>query len=115
MVNLNVPKVANINGLLLLLTIDSEYSLLPELYDIFGKEKLVEFLDVFGGTTISVPSRDKLIKYIDMIEVYSMIEKNPNIDRYELGREFDVSVDTIVRWNEKVKSLLSKTSLNLRK
>ena len=38
----------------------SHTSVLPELYEVFGTETLLEFLDIFGGVTVEVPSREIL-------------------------------------------------------
>lgn len=38
----------------------SRGTILPELYEIFGKDKLLQFLDIFSGTTINIPSRKVL-------------------------------------------------------
>jgi len=49
--------------------------LLPELYDIFGKEKLLQFLDIFAGTTVKVPTKRVLEDAIRDTYIYLGMEK----------------------------------------
>lgn len=50
-------------------------TLLPELYDIFGKENLLKFLDTFAGTTVEVPTKKVLEDAIRDTYVYLTLEK----------------------------------------
>ena len=50
-------------------------TLLPEIYDIFGKDKLLKFLDIFSGATIRVPPRKVLEDSIRDTYVYLTMEK----------------------------------------
>lgn len=49
-------------------------TLLPEIYDIFGKEKLLKFLDIFAGTTVQVPTKKVLEDAIRDTYIYLGIE-----------------------------------------
>ena len=51
-----------------------KHTLLPELYDIFGKDKLLKFLDIFAGTTIEVPSKKVLESAIRDTYIYLSLE-----------------------------------------
>lgn len=53
-------SVAHIDALQVSLLRAGKHTLLPELYDIFGKERLLKFLDTFAGTTVQVPSKKVL-------------------------------------------------------
>lgn len=50
-------------------------TLLPELYDIFGKECLLKFLDTFAGTTIQVPTKTVLEDAIRDTYIYLTMRK----------------------------------------
>jgi len=51
-------------------------TLLPELYDIFGKECLLKFLDTFAGTTIQVPTKKVLEDAIRDTYIYLTLTKD---------------------------------------
>lgn len=53
----------------------SRDSILPELYDIFGKERLLKFLDIFAGTTVKVPTKKVLEDAIRDTFIYLSLEK----------------------------------------
>jgi hypothetical protein len=59
-----------IDVLLLVLLHSDEYSLLPDLYEIFGEESLLKFLDIFAGSTITVPSQDQLATAARNVDIY---------------------------------------------
>jgi hypothetical protein len=50
-------------------------SILPELYEVFGQEKLLKFLDIFSGTTVEVPSRALLEHAVRDTYIYVSIRK----------------------------------------
>jgi len=50
-------------------------TLLPEIYDIFGREKLLKFLDIFAGTTVVVPTKKVLEDSIRDTYIYLGMEK----------------------------------------
>lgn len=87
-----------LNTLLLVLLADEEYSLLPELYQIFGEETLLEFLDVFGGVELKVPRRNHLLRSIRDVAIYHRLEKSnkPTVVN-ELASEYDISPETVKR------------------
>jgi hypothetical protein len=53
----------------------SRDSILPELYDIFGRESLLKFLDIFAGTTVKVPTKKVLEDSIRDTFIYLSLEK----------------------------------------
>jgi hypothetical protein len=92
--------VDHIDALQIALLRAGSTSLLPELYEIFGTENLLKFLDVFAGTTIVVPSAMVLEDSIRDTFIYLIVDnaqKNPKIDveatvkdladRYRIGIE----------------------------
>ena len=71
---------------------DSRETLLPELYDIFGKEVLIKFLDIFGGRTVKVPAREYLRRAARDVDIYIMLfYDEASVDtaarRYDLSQE----------------------------
>jgi Mor family transcriptional regulator len=45
-------------------------TLIPELYEVFGPEQLMRFLDLFAGTRFEVPSRDVILQALRDADVY---------------------------------------------
>lgn len=48
----------------------NRHSVLPEILEVFGTELTIKFLDIFGGTTVKVPSRDSLHSCVRDVNVY---------------------------------------------
>ncbi len=65
----------HIDALQVALVRASRDSILPELYDIFGKESLLKFLDIFAGTTVKVPTKKVLEDAIRDTYIYLSLEK----------------------------------------
>ena len=84
------------DGLYLALLRLQEHSLLPELYAIFG-DKVIEFLDIFAGQTIEVPSLDKLERAVRDVQVYNRLQRTPNRDATlsDLCTEYDLTEQQI--------------------
>jgi len=79
--------------LLFALIIDNKYTLLPEIYKVFGKKYLLKFLDVFGGSTISVPSHEDLLYTVKNVQIY--LDAKFRVDGYptfsEIAKKYGIS------------------------
>ena len=76
-------------------------TLLPEIYEIFGKEATIKFLDIFAGTTVKVPTKKVLENAIRDTFIYLALQKSDKsngkikrrdvvddlADRYSIERE----------------------------
>lgn len=60
-----------------LLLTSGKYSFLPELYEIFGKDSTIKFLELFAGMTVEVPSVKRLSSLARDTKVYTRV-KNAN-------------------------------------
>ncbi len=58
-----------------LLVSSGKYTFLPELYDIFGKEATIKFLQIFAGCTFKVPSVKKLRLLARDTTIYVRLER----------------------------------------
>ncbi len=87
-----------------------QYSYLPELLDIFGEDKLLQFLDVFSGCKVEVPSRDKLNRSMREIEIYNRMESKNKPTYAKIAQEYKVSEEYIRVVHNKVKSMLLNTN-----
>jgi len=67
----------HIDLLKLMLLYNNEMSLLPELYEIFGKECLLKFLDLFSGTTVKVPSALEIQHSLRDVSIFLSLHKCP--------------------------------------
>lgn len=95
---------------MVLLNTDS-YSLLPELYDVFGEDNLIKFLDVFAGNTITVPGKKKFASAVQKIEIYSRLEVKKNKPTIkELADEYEVSEKYISNSYLEIKTLVENTN-----
>jgi hypothetical protein len=106
------PSAAkHIDALQMALTRTGRDTLLPELYEIFGKEATIKFLDIFAGTTVKVPSKQVIENAIRDTFIYLTLKKakrsynikpadvvNDLADRYSIERE---TVNLIYREMEK--------------
>lgn len=74
----------------------AQYTLLPELLEIFGQENLLKFLDVFGGMTISVPDRSILMHSVRDTHIYQSISQNDNPDvTHRLALQYDIRPELV--------------------
>lgn len=48
-------------------------TLIPELYEVFGSEQLMLFLDLFAGTRVEVPSRDLILTALRDADIYATL------------------------------------------
>jgi hypothetical protein len=48
-------------------------TLIPELYEVFGNQHLMVFLDLFAGTRFDVPSRDLILTAVRDADVYTAL------------------------------------------
>lgn len=71
----------------------AERTLLPELCDLFG-DKIIEFLNVFGGRTFTVPDRSVINKAIQLVDIYNKMKADPD-SRRELAKTYDILVTTV--------------------
>jgi hypothetical protein len=57
-----------------------------ELYDIFGKEHFIKFLDLFSGTTVEVPSRSTLEQGMQDVLIYLTLSRTEPAVRPKMTR-----------------------------
>jgi hypothetical protein len=48
-------------------------TVIPELYEVFGPEQLMRFLDLFAGTRVEVPSRDVILQALRDADIYARL------------------------------------------
>jgi hypothetical protein len=60
---------------------------LPEFLDIFGRDTLLKFLDIFAGTTVKVPSRKCIENAIRDVSIFVRLERTPSGSKARLVRD----------------------------
>lgn len=78
----------------LLTLLYDEFSFIPEIYDIFGKEGLLKFISVFSGESFDVPTRETLEYLARGVRIYVETERVKETSQYreqlyrDISREF---------------------------
>jgi hypothetical protein len=85
-----------------LLVSAGRYTFLPEIYDVFGKEQTVKFLELFAGVTIKIPDTNVLQRYAEDISIYYRIEKAATTEKKrlivdQLGIDLDLDRGQVLR------------------
>lgn len=108
----NVPEKA-VDVLLSRMILKDRYSLIPELRKRLGRKLFVEFLELFGGTTFTVPSPSDLRRLVRESLIYSEVESIAGKEKLKPGslalvaKRFGANTTEISRiWN-KVRSELA--------
>lgn len=74
----------------------AQYTILPELLEIFGQDDLLKFLDIFGGMTIRVPDRALLQQALRDTDIYHRISKRDDPSMTEtLAVRYSISTDLV--------------------
>jgi hypothetical protein len=63
-----------------------KYTMLPEIFEIFGPEKAWKFLTVFGGRTIKVPSEKSVQESISHLLIWSELSNTHDSQREAIKR-----------------------------
>lgn len=81
----------------MMLVVAGQYTLLPEIYEVFGQESLIRFLEIFGGTTIVVPPREAIYETARAIDIFTRVyntgHRSTTITR--LAEEYDISEEMV--------------------
>jgi hypothetical protein len=91
-----------------------QYTLLPELLDVVGEEKMAELLKLFAGNTIQFPSVDELSKYAKEVNIYFRLQTIHNEHRRsnavkELAGEYMIDESTVRRIYHKLAGIVSES------
>lgn len=93
---------------LVLLSI-ADKSILPEIYEIFGKDSMIKFLDIFSGTTIKVPSRHIIEKAIQQVDIYiQLTDKHTSQVAEHLAEQYGLEITGVWSTYQQMKNLCEK-------
>ena len=88
-----------IDALYAVLMMSNETQFFPELYEIFGRNRVLQFLHIFSGQKIQVPTIEYLEQKIKEVQIWMEFKKNPS-NRLSIINSYGVSdsdIDSIVR------------------
>ncbi len=107
-INIVNPKdEKRVNALRIILLYRSEGTLIPELFEIFGREKLFKFLDIFAGTTIKVPDKGLLKRIIRDTAIYlALVNNYTDLQVDYLARRYDISQTEVVNIFKELHSVI---------
>lgn len=89
---------------------------LPEIYEVFGKDLILKFLDTFSGATIRVPPRDIIENSLQDVCIYMRLKDLPGEEQQlrirELADHFDTSAGNIRKSFVRVEGIVERYKLN---
>lgn len=101
-----------IDALYAVLVVSDEMQLFPEMLEIFGKDSVVKFLDVFAGQTITVPPVDVLAAKIRDVTIWLEVSKRGGSERIpELAREHGMTESQVRAKVAEVSECLSRVGV----
>ena len=78
-------------------------SLLPEVYDLVGGDTTIEFIRLFGGTNLRVPTMTELNRIVRDNEIFEALNKNPrSLER--LSKKYNLGKDRVEQIYERMSS-----------
>lgn len=94
---INPTDEKRVNALRMIMLYRSEGSLIPELFDVFGRDLLFKFIDIFAGTTVKVPDKETLRRIIRDTAIYiSLLDNYSDLQVDYLARRYDISQTEVV-------------------
>ena len=101
----NMDEYVDVLKVIMLYT--DRFSLLPELYEVFGEEHLLRFLDVFAGTIIEVPPPEVLERAVRDVTIYMRMKKSGPVGR---GKVISALAEELLISEESVKQTYREVS-----
>ena len=94
-------------------------TILPELHSFLGHDKFLEFLDIFAGVEVKVPSSNELMKAIQDCVIYRKMGKIKGRSdeaksmgdamKRALAKRYSTSSEKIQQRYDEVKSIISRS------
>ena len=89
----------------------TQNTLLPEIIEIFGIEMTMKFLDIFAGTTITIPSRKRFIDCVRDADIFMALSPSDGEDEdivIRLASKHNLDRQTVLAAYNRTKSITSK-------
>jgi len=86
------------NALEIALMMSHKYTLLPEIYSVFGRDGLLKFIDVFGGCTFTVPSQEDFMRTVMEVQIYLEMNNREKFDlkMKDIADRYGISVQSVL-------------------
>lgn len=91
----NIPSATQ-DQIFLALVISDAFSVVPELFKTLGREQFLKFIDVYGGTTIRIPTRDSIMRCLRDVSIYQRYTEH-GVDMKTLAQEYELSYHNVRR------------------
>ncbi len=101
-----------IDALYALLVTTASTEFFPEMYEIFGRNAVVKFLDIFAGQTIRVPSREVVEEHIRDATVWVEVQRGERT-LPQIAESHGIVMKDIDRICEKVQTALRKLGITV--
>jgi hypothetical protein len=96
----------------LVLVRGKKFSLVPELLEIFGKKATYDFLRVFSGKTVEVPSAKELEASIRDVKVYMTLRRGVTDGLLQsLAKEYDLTSQEVRQLNSSMEKLVEESGV----
>jgi phosphopantetheinyl transferase (holo-ACP synthase) len=90
-----------------ILCLCARHTLLPEIFNTFGRDSVLSFLDRFGGKTIKVPSVKSVYDALIAITIWDALEKSNTPDTItRLAKRFSLKESEVKAHRNKVQEML---------
>lgn len=86
------------------------FGVLPELFEVFGREKLIQFLDIFAGQSFKVPDHDTLSQRIRDVLIWIGMEENQN-KANDLAVEYSLTERRVREIHREMRELMGRFQL----
>lgn len=98
-----------VDVLMLVLLHNDEYSLLPDLYEVFGEKALLKFLDIFAGCELKVPAQEQLAVLVRNVDVYiKMRDIGGDATQAALAEYYDIDGSRVRQIYREIRDLVER-------
>lgn len=106
------PSVQKLLDLFRILLVSrAQKTLMPELLDIFGQERVARLIDVFGGMKIEIPDRSFLERLVRDADIYSSLVKGWNKEMVKvLATRYDITDVRVRQIFDEVEAIVREVS-----
>lgn len=106
---LTADAFGGVNPIEAVLFLNDRHTLLPELFDIFGSEETLHFLEVFGGKTFTVPSLSDVQRSLEHVAIWAAVSKNDSpLEIRRLARRYSIPVSEVKAAHRRVQDMFNE-------
>jgi Mor family transcriptional regulator len=110
MVDFDAKSPEYLDAFLVLLLFKSQETILPEILECVGRDALFKFLEIFGGTTVKVPTKEFIERTMRNAAIYvDVVKKKKPVP--EVAQRFELNDSTIRQIVRETEGLFEGLSL----